>query len=113
MFKIIDFRFEDFAKLCPDVELERFRDHFSSMLDINGAVASYTVGFHFSFDDEDPSCEASFLEMVELFQPVAIWSGNEALLQRVSELGHTSTLFPYFEDGGFMVVLKVPARVPQ
>lgn len=109
----IDFEFEDFAKLCPGVDIERFRDAYAVMLDITGVVLSGIVGFHFDFDEEDPSREAEFLEMVNLFQPVVIWSGTESTLQRIEKLGYESVLFPYFEDGGFMVVLKVPVAQDQ
>lgn len=103
-----DFSFEDLQALCPDTDIERFRDDFSVMFDINGIVFSHTVGFHFDFDDEDPSREARFLELVELFQPTAIWGGRQHVVDKVNALGHQATLFSYFEDGGFMVVLKVP-----
>lgn len=106
------FSFEDLQAYCrPGVDIERFRDGFDVLFDVNGVVASYTVGFHFDFDDEDPSCEARFLELVKLFQPTAIWGGSTHVVDKVKALGRQATLFPFFEDGGFMVVLKVPVRL--
>lgn len=105
-----DFSFDEFAELCPNHNIEQFRDSYGTLLDLNGAVASHTVGFHFSFNDEDPSRQEEFEKLVKLFQPVAIWAGNTTLHAQLTGLGYTAKRFPFFEGGGFLVVLKIPAR---
>lgn len=105
-----DFSFDDFAELCPTHDIERFRESYDILLDLNGAVHSHTVGFHFSFDDNDPSRLEEFKEMVKLFQPVALWAGSTTLRQQLTDMGYTAKRFPFFEGGGFMVVLKIPAQ---
>jgi hypothetical protein len=110
-----EFSFDDFAKLCPSDEIERFRENYGVMFDTNGVVFSHTVGFHFSgFDDDDPADETRFIEMAKLFKPVAIWAGSAELHAKLTEMRYTVQRYPYFEEGGFMVVLKIPvARQPK
>lgn len=98
--------FEEFAQLCHD-DVERFRDQFGTMFDTNGTAFSTTVGFHFSL--EEPEELALTLEMLEIFQPVAVWVGYPEGVAQLQAAGHQALLFPWFEHGGFMVVLKVPA----
>jgi hypothetical protein len=103
------FPFEDFAALCPADDIERFRDDYDVYFDMSGTVYSHTVGFHFSFPDDDPAGQAKFFEMANLFEPVAIWTGNEKVHQQLTErFYYPARRFSFFEDGGFMVVLKVP-----
>ena len=112
--EVKDFTFDDMAQMCPGYDIERFRDDFDVMFDMNGVVFSQTIGFHFSFDDEEPARQEQFVEMVKLFQPVALWAGSAELHKQLTDLGYTAKRFPYFQDGGFMVVLKIPyARLPK
>jgi len=103
-----EFSFDEFAKLCPNHRIEHFRDRYGVLFDMNGVVHSHTVGFHFTLNDAVTGEGAKLTEMVKLFQPVAIWAGSEELQQQLSAMGYMAKRFPYFEDGGFMVVLKVP-----
>jgi hypothetical protein len=98
-----DLSFEDFAALCPDVDM--------SMFDMNGVVLSQTIGFNFSVNEDDPDGDADWMEMAELFSPIAILAGTTEMQDRIKVCGHTAFLMPYFEGGGFMVVLKVPVEL--
>lgn len=111
-------KFDEFKTLVfrPGVDIEKFRDMFSVMLDVNGAIASDTIGFHISVCDEtdtdtdDLLAERKALEIIETFKPPVIWAGRQWVVDRLKKLGHQSILFPWFEDGAFVVVLKIPKR---
>lgn len=100
----------------PNVDIEKFRDMFSIMLDCNGAVASETVGFNLAVCLDSETDLASIadeklaLEVISVFQPAVIWAGSYAVAARLSKLGHASILHPFFQDGAFAVVLKVPVQ---
>lgn len=107
--------FDDLAKLVkPGLDIERFRPLFWTMLDLNGAIPAYTVGFHISLDDEgDEGPEtAEALDVINTFSPTVLYSGKPAMQARLQAMGRQSYVFPFFEDGGFAVVLKVPAIAP-
>lgn len=104
---VTKFTFDDLAQLCPGHDIERFRDDFDVLFDY-GPVSSQTVGFHFSLDEEEPQRQANFEEMVKLFRPVALWAGSAKLLGQLESLNRSAIRVPYFEGGGFMVVLKIP-----
>lgn len=107
-----EFDFADFAALCPGIDVERFRAGFSVMLDVYGVIPRHTVGFHFSLDPRDPESATRFKELAETFSPVAIWAGTDAMRQHLAQLGYQATVQPYYEGGGFMVVLKLPCPMP-
>lgn len=111
MSAVTDFSFEDLEALCPGTDLTPYRDRFDVMFDINGVLLSHTIGFHFDFDEDDASREAEFLALVELFHPVVLWAGSPTVLEKVQSHGYSGLLFPYFQEGGFMVILKIPAPV--
>jgi hypothetical protein len=98
--------FDEFAALCPDFDIEVYRDNYGTFLDINGAVMSHTIGFHFTTDEDDHGKD--WKHLAELLSPVAIWAGSKDMLKHINGCGHSATLVPYFEGGGFMVVLKLP-----
>lgn len=100
--------FDEFAALCPDFAIEEFREYYMTMLDLNGAVLSNTIGFNFSIDEDNPDEDRKWLDMVELFAPITIFAGNKEMLGYIRGKGHSAILMPYFEGGGFMVVLKTP-----
>lgn len=106
--------FDGFAKTAFERhDISRFKDSFGHMLDINGAVPSYTVGFHIALDDEgdpDGTYTAQAKDVIKTFSPAVIYAGTKGLQARLAEMGHSSVLFPWFEDGAFAVVLKVPAN---
>ncbi len=99
--------FDDLKELCV-ADIEKYRDNFLSLHDLNGTCFSETVGFLFGLDEDDPQEITTALEMLKLFQPVAIWCGKQRLLDVLNKKGFQGTLFSWFEDGCFMVVLKSP-----
>lgn len=105
-----DMSFDEFAALCPDIDIEEYRDQYMMFLDTHGAVFSNTIGFNFSIDEDDPDGDNDWTRMAELFAPIAIWAGNKEMLDRIKSRGRSATLVPYFEGGGFMVVLKTPVE---
>ena len=100
--------FDEFAKLCHH-DVEKYRDKFFVMLDLNGTIYSETIGFH--FDVDEPEYQIEFIEMFKLFAPTALWCGNKHSLDIVNKLGYQATIFSFFEGGCFMVVLKTPTTL--
>jgi hypothetical protein len=100
-------KFEQFASLSK-VDISRFEKDYWTMLDLNGAIISETIGFHFSIDDDDDKSMQETKDLIETFNPIVIWCGTEELKEKVDKLGYQSKLFSWFEDGGFIVVLKCP-----
>lgn len=98
--------FKEYALLCKK-DVSRFQSMFATMLDLHGPFPKETIGFHFSLDEEDLEESMAMLDMVS---PVVIWAGTAELVLKLSKLGRSSVHFPYFEDGGFAVVLCVPAK---
>lgn len=107
-------RFEDFVQLTKQREdISRFRDSFFHMLDLNGAVPSYSIGFHFSLSDKDDASGAETAQAMDVFKtfsPAVLYVGNQGLQQRLQTMGKQSILMPWFEGGGFALVLKAPAN---
>ena len=110
--------FDEFKKYSTK-DIEQYRHLFEGrMIDMFGAVPTFTVGFNFSLpckEEVDGNHEISEDEreeyvrtMIETFNPIAIWSGTEYMKEQLQKMGYTSSLFPWFEQGGFMVVLKTP-----
>lgn len=105
---MFDFTFENLQALCPEHDLEKFKDNFSVMLDMNGAITSHTVGFHVDVAEDEPEQVALFQELLDIFSPPVIWAGSAEVQSRILDLGRQSTIVPYFQSGGFIVVLKIP-----
>lgn len=110
----------DQLKECSRMDIEKYRDAYDSMFDVNGAVTSHTIGFNFSLrspdDAEDeiyPEEQPEYVkEMVKTLQPVQIWVGTQRMKDQMAGMGIETYLFPYFQDGGFMVLLKTPVFRP-
>lgn len=102
-------KFEEFKKhILNGEDISKFESWYGKMLDINGTIPSNTIGFHFSVSSEENISKTK--ELIELFSPITIWCGTQKVLEKIEEMGKTGVLFPWFQEGGFIVVLKTPVK---
>jgi hypothetical protein len=98
-------KFKEFAQFSRS-DISRFEDQYSTMLDLHGAIISDTVGFHFGLGE--PEEDANARDLFDTFKPITIWCGRQEMVEKVRNMGYHAEKFSYFEDGGFVVVLKIP-----
>lgn len=100
--------FDDIKEMASN-DIERFRNNFFVMLDNTGSIKSYTVGFVFSTSSEEDI--ANFKDLLITFYPMLLYSGNEETKSKLLEMEYDSILWPFFEEEGFMMILKTPLKV--
>ena len=101
-------KFEEFAQYSHD-DISRFKEQYGTMLDLQGAVVSDTIGFHFSLGNTEQDDNAK--DIFKTFVPITIWCGRQEMVDKVNNMGFNAEKCPYFEDGGFAVVLKTPRPI--
>jgi hypothetical protein len=100
--------FDEFASFSQN-DISRFRGQYETMFDCNGTIISDTIGFHFSMGNIEKDTNAK--DIFKTFVPFTIWCGRKDMVDKVKKMGFYAELYPFFEDGGFAVVLKTPRSV--
>ena len=105
--------FKDLQEMIPTHKMDialKYEDNFRAMMDFSGLTSSWTMGFHFSLGKENVE---DVRKMLKDLAPICVWMGTQEGVERFNGAGFgdfKSTCFPFFGDGGYMVVLKVPIR---
>lgn len=101
-------KFEEFAQFSHD-DISRFKEQYGTMLDLQGVIVSDTLGFHFNLGNAEQDDNAK--DIFKTFVPITIWCGSQDMVEKINKMGFYAEKSPYFEDGGFAVVLKTPRAV--
>lgn len=99
--------FEHFLKLIRKENtpsINKFKESYGHFLTgMNDETQTYTLGFHFTLDLEDEDCYNP-VEILKNFPALKIYVGNNVNQSKLREMGYSSIVNSYFEDGGFVVV---------
>lgn len=109
-------KFQDFLHFVPHAKrhlFEKYEDSYMAMLNLNGAIPQYTIGFHISFNDPDEPDDKSWEEsitMINELRPIEIFIGNSENMSIFRKhFPHTmASVHGFYEAGGYIVISSIP-----
>lgn len=109
-------KFQDFLQFVPDKKrhlFEKYENSYMAMLNLNGAIPQYTVGFHISFNDVDDPDDKSWEESIQMIndlRPIEIFIGNTENMSIFQQTfpNTLAAVHTFYEGGGYIVISSIP-----